>query len=68
MKICRVLWDAGIKTELSYKANPKMLNQLQYCEDRLIPWVVIIGDRELKEGVVKLRNVVSREETVRSLG
>uniref|UniRef100_A0A914EP07 histidine--tRNA ligase n=1 Tax=Acrobeloides nanus TaxID=290746 RepID=A0A914EP07_9BILA len=63
MKLCRILWDAGIKSEFAYKANPKMLNQLQYCEDRVIPWVVIVGERELKEGVVKLRNVVSREET-----
>lgn len=63
MKLCRILWNAGIKTEMPYKANPKMLNQLQYCEDRAIPWVVIVGERELQEGVVKLRNVATREET-----
>lgn len=64
MKLCRILWNAGIKAEMPYKANPKMLNQLQYCEDRVIPWAVIVGERELQEGVVKLRNVATREEVV----
>ncbi|KAH7730946.1 HRS-1 protein [Aphelenchoides avenae] len=63
MKLCRTLWDAGIKTEMSYKANPKMLNQLQYCEEHFIPWVVVIGERELQEGCVKLREVATRTES-----
>uniref|UniRef100_A0A0N5AEM4 histidine--tRNA ligase n=1 Tax=Syphacia muris TaxID=451379 RepID=A0A0N5AEM4_9BILA len=63
LEICRELWDAGIKAEVSYKVNPKMLNQLQYCEEKMIPWVIIIGERELEDGVVKIRNVASREET-----
>lgn len=64
MKLCRTLWDAGIKTEMSYKSNPKMLNQLQYCEEHLVPWVVIVGERELQERIAKLRNVKTREEVV----
>ncbi|VDK85266.1 unnamed protein product [Cylicostephanus goldi] len=47
---------------MAYKANPKLLTQLQYCEDRLIPYVLIVGERELQEGVIKLRNVKTREE------
>ena len=39
-----------------------MLNQLQYCEDNSIPFAVVIGESELEKGVVKLRNVASREE------
>ncbi|ETN75999.1 histidine--tRNA ligase [Necator americanus] len=62
MKLCRQLWDEGFKVEMAYKANPKLLTQLQYCEDRFIPLVLIIGERELQEGVVKLRNVKTREE------
>lgn len=45
-----------------YKKNPKLLNQLQYCEDTGIPLVAIIGEQELKDGVVKLRVVATREE------
>lgn len=64
MELCSRLWSAGIRSEFSYKANPKMLNQLQYCEERQIQWVLIVGEEELKNGIVKLRNVENREETV----
>ncbi|ELW54063.1 Histidyl-tRNA synthetase, cytoplasmic [Tupaia chinensis] len=62
MKLVSELWDAGIKAELLYKKNPKLLNQLQYCEEAGIPLVAIIGEQELKDGVIKLRSVASREE------
>lgn len=52
------------QAEMAYRANPKMLTQLQYCEERLIPLVAIVGERELQEGVVKLRNVEDRQEQV----
>lgn len=45
-----------------YKKNPKLLNQLQYCEDTGIPLVAIVGEQELKDGVIKLRVVATREE------
>uniref|UniRef100_A0A8C7B4M4 histidine--tRNA ligase n=1 Tax=Neovison vison TaxID=452646 RepID=A0A8C7B4M4_NEOVI len=62
LKLISELWDAGIKAELLYKNNPKLLTQLHYCEHMGIPLVVIIGEQELKEGVIKLRSVASREE------
>ncbi|OBS66662.1 hypothetical protein A6R68_04806 [Neotoma lepida] len=62
LKLVSELWDAGIKAELLYKKNPKLLNQLQYCEEAGIPLVAILGEQELKDGVVKLRSVTSREE------
>lgn len=49
---------------MAFKANPKMLNQLQYCEDRSIPLVAIIGEREINEGIIKIRDVVTRDEKV----
>ncbi|XP_038213732.1 histidine--tRNA ligase, cytoplasmic isoform X1 [Zerene cesonia] len=62
LKICAELWNAGIKTEQSYKKNPKMLNQLQHCEENGIPFAVVLGESELKRGVVKIRNITTREE------
>lgn len=62
MKLCSELWNAGIKAEHSYKLNPKLLDQLQYCEARGIPWAIVIGESELQKGVVKLRNIETREE------
>lgn len=62
MKICKELWDADIKTEQSYKRNPKALDQFQYCETNSIPIAIIIGGSEIEMGVVTLRIVGSREE------
>lgn len=47
-----------------YKSNPKLLSQLQYCEESGIPLVAILGEQELKNGVVKLRNVATRDEVL----
>ncbi|KAF6039351.1 hypothetical protein EB796_002315 [Bugula neritina] len=52
----------NIKTEHSYKKNPKILVQLQECESAGIPLAVVIGGNEIERGVVKLRDVELREE------
>merc|ERR1719461_2621680 len=62
MKLITELWDADIRTEQSYKKNPKMLTQLQYCEEQGIPLAVVLGESEIAKGVVKLRNIATREE------
>nr|XP_018913248.1 PREDICTED: histidine--tRNA ligase, cytoplasmic isoform X1 [Bemisia tabaci] len=62
MKIINELWQNDFKAEHSYKMNPKILIQLQHCEETSIPWAVIIGEDELKRGVVTLRHVPSRQE------
>ncbi|XP_054268145.1 histidine--tRNA ligase isoform X2 [Macrosteles quadrilineatus] len=62
MKLCKELWDVGIKAEQSYKKNPKLLAQLQHCEEMGIPWALIVGESEIQRGVVKLRNVTTRQE------
>jgi len=62
MSVCKDLWNAGLKAEHSYKKNPKLLAQLQHCEENEIPWAVVIGEQEIAKGVVKLRDVVTRQE------
>lgn len=62
LTVCKDLWNAGIKAEQSYKKNPKLLAQLQHCEENEIPWAIIIGEGEVAQGVVKIRNVNSRQE------
>ncbi|XP_072400327.1 histidine--tRNA ligase, cytoplasmic [Diabrotica undecimpunctata] len=63
MKLCSELWDKGFKVEHSYKKNPKLLVQLQHCEENGIPFAIVLGESEIKNGVVKLRNVETRQET-----
>ncbi|RDD43312.1 Histidine--tRNA ligase, cytoplasmic [Trichoplax sp. H2] len=60
--LCSNLWDAGIGAETAYSENPKLLNQLQHCEVNDIPLVIIIGESELQQGIVKIRDTNSREE------
>lgn len=62
LRLITELWNAGIKAEVMYKKNPKLLSQLQLCEETGIPLVAILGEQELKDGVVKLRVVATREE------
>merc|ERR1712107_894521 len=62
MKVVTELWNGDIRAEHSYKKNPKMLNQLQYCEEQGIPLAIVLGESEIAAGVVKLRNIATREE------
>ena len=63
MKVVTELWNGGVRAEHSYKKNPKMLNQLQYCEEQGIPLAIVLGESEIAGGIVKLRNIATREET-----
>ena len=62
MAVCAKLWDAKIKAELFYKKQPKLLNQFQYCEGQRVPFIVILGEEEKKNGGVKIKDVAGRQE------
>lgn len=62
LKICRSLWDAGIPAEVRQEAKLDMKNQIEYCLDNKIPWLIIIGSKELKDGKVKIKSMKSKEE------
>lgn len=62
MRLLVELWESGVKAEQSYKKSPKLLAQLQHCEEHGVPLAVIVGEKELKRGEVTLRNVETREE------
>ena len=47
---------------MAYKSNPKLLDQLQYCEKNQIELCVIIGSSELSTNTIKIRDVMTREE------
>ena len=51
-----------MQAELLYKKNPKMLTQFQFCEENGIPFCAVLGESELNEGVVTLRDMYSRQE------
>lgn len=39
-----------------------MLTQFQFCEEKGIPFCAVIGESELNDGVVTVRDMQSRQE------
>jgi len=62
MKICKDLWDAGIKAELIPKANPRLPAQLKYADDNKIPFAIIFGGKEVENGVVQLKELATKQQ------
>jgi len=62
MKLATQLRRAGIATEVHYDPD-KLGKQLAFADKRGIPYVVLMGEDELKRGVVKVKNILTREQT-----
>lgn len=61
MSICATLWEAGIKAEFLYKVKPKLTNQFKAAEVNGVPFCIVIGDEELAEGKVKIKEMGLRD-------
>lgn len=55
--------QAGIRTEI-YPDSAKMKKQMQYANVKQIPYVAIVGETEMAEGKVMLKNMVSGEQNL----
>ncbi|CAM9538872.1 unnamed protein product, partial [Discosporangium mesarthrocarpum] len=64
MKVGRTLWSNNISAEYSSADNPKLKKQLDEVLARGIPFMVILGEEEIKQGVVKIKNIQERTEKV----
>ena len=61
-KIVNELWANGIKAEVLYNENPRMDKQMDYaCENR-IPFIIFIGENEVKENKVKVKCMANGTE------
>ena len=65
-KLASKLRENNIKTDL-YPDNPKLKKQLQYANNNSIPYVVIIGEDEVKSNLFTLKNMVSGKQEKLSL-
>ncbi|WP_407403052.1 histidine--tRNA ligase [Sodaliphilus sp.] len=61
LKHIKKLRAAGISAEL-YPDSAKMKKQMAYANDRKVPFVAIIGDNELKDGTIAVKNMVTGEQ------
>lgn len=55
--------DAGIRTEI-YPDSAKMKKQMSYANDKHIPFVVIVGENEMNEGKLTLKNMTTGEQAL----
>ena len=55
------LRGASISAEL-YPDAAKMKKQMSYADDNKIPYVAIIGESELENGTIALKNMISGEQ------
>ena len=53
--------QAGIRAEI-YPDSAKMKKQMQYANVKQIPYVAIVGESEMAEGKVMLKDMTSGEQ------
>ncbi|MDR0971358.1 MAG: histidine--tRNA ligase [Bacteroidales bacterium] len=69
-KICNIyaqeLRNEGIKTEL-YPDNVKIQKQMKYANDKKIPFVGLVGEKEMAENKIQLKDMISGKQETLSL-
>ncbi|ORY66231.1 histidyl-tRNA synthetase-like protein [Pseudomassariella vexata] len=61
MSVCATLWESGIKAEFLYKVKPKLPNQFKAAEVNGVPFAVVLGEDELAQGKVKIKEMGLRD-------
>jgi len=57
MQVASRLWEAGITAELSWKVKPRLPQQFKAAENGQVPFAIIIGEDEIKQGKVKVKEL-----------
>jgi histidyl-tRNA synthetase len=55
--------EAGVRSEI-YPDSAKMKKQMSYANDKNIPFVAIVGENEMNEGKVMLKDMVKGEQSL----
>ncbi len=61
LNILNKLHEAGISSEL-YPEPAKLKKQMKYANQKMIPYVVLIGEDEMQSGTLTLKNMQSGEQ------
>lgn len=61
MALAKELWDHDIKASFMFKTKPKLDKQFAVCEKDHIPLAVIIGRDEIEQGVVRIKDMRSKD-------
>ena len=65
LPIARMMREEGVRCEI-YPDAVKMKKQMQYANAKNIPFVAIVGENEMNEGKVTLKNMLSGEQSTLS--
>lgn len=63
MRVAKLLWEANFSAEYSHQDNPKFKKQLDEALERGIGFMVVFGQEELDQGLVKVKNMTLHTET-----
>jgi histidyl-tRNA synthetase len=67
LSTAKLLRSAGINTELYPDPNDKLDKQFKYADKKSIPFAIVVGEEEIKNNTVTLKNLASREQVTLSL-
>ncbi|WCJ34824.1 Histidine--tRNA ligase cytoplasmic [Euphorbia peplus] len=54
------LWNAKIKAE--YIVSTRFSKHMDRAKESRVPWMVLVGDKELERGIVKVKNLETTQE------
>ena len=63
-RVINELWNNGIKAEMLYNENPRMDKQMDYAVNNKIPFMIFIGENELKENKLKIKCMANSSEMI----
>lgn len=67
LAVAALLRESGINTELYPDPTDKLEKQFKYADKKSIPFAIVVGEEEVKNNTVTLKNLASREQITISL-
>ena len=58
--LTQYLRSLGLSTQMQL-TQAKLSKQLKYADRKSIPWVIVIGEEEIKSGLIQLKNMNTKE-------
>jgi len=62
IKLCSIFRQNNIIAQMSHQSNPKMRKQFDYVFQNNIPYMIVIGNEEIKNKKIKIKIINKKEE------
>ena len=62
LKLANELWNENINSEILYKNDASIKQQLDYANNKGIQYAYIIGEDEIKQNKIKVKNLMTKEQ------